>query len=329
VARDDRHICHRRAPVRRALSLLIAAFVLGAAAPAAAQTPGAYYLELTKGLRFRGVTAAATPGLSPFFGLSVVRNNRLVATRYTRRGRLLMLFDPLPGDIYVIHQNGPLALASYRWDGGPSIIGPCARTREIAGFAPGMTAERGGTFSFLPGRYSPRREAGGRIVPRPEGGYAALLPAPLVVGNLVYAVASQSVPNLFVRVSVEAAVTGPCRDVTAPFGRLLSIAAIRLRTLLSRGLLMRVRVDEPGRIVQRLYALRSGGGARGAQRRTTLIGTKRVTARRAGTVRVRIRLTRRGRRAARRARRLQVRTTLADAAGNTRVVPSRTVRLRR
>jgi len=302
------------------------AFLLAAAAPAAApaQVAAPYYLELNDGLRYKGLSAVAAPGTPGTFSVSVFRASGFVTGGGTRRGRVQLFFDPAPGDTVIFHGSGREPLATFQWDGSPVVTSACVGSFVMSGTTGGMTIERAGRFTFLPGRYSPRREEAGQISPGAGETFTSALTTPLRLGDLVYAVAYTYVPNLFVRTAVEAPVSPVCPDRLAPSGRILPIAALRRATVLRRGVRARIRLDEAARISTRLYAVRTR--RRGGRTRTArvLVGTARRTATRAGTSRVRIKVRR-----TRRAMRLEVRATVRDAAGNSRTLRRRSVRVRR
>lgn len=127
-------------------------------------------------------------------------------------------------------------------------------------------------------------------------------------------------------------------DTIAPTLRVALRRSYRIRSVLRRGILFRARVNEPGRLVARLFvtrrtARRLGIVSRRFRKRIATIGLKKVRVSRAGTVRVRVRLTRRARRALRRHRRVRrvttrMRVRAQDRSGNGRLV-SRRVILRR
>lgn len=312
------------------LALALLAVSLTAAPAAQAQALAPYYLEITDGLRYKGVTVTSSAGRGGFFGVSVFRGGTgFVGSRYTRRGRVQLLFDPMPGDAIFVHQQTPTPLAQYTWDGSPFLAGACQGDRVLRGAATGMKAERAGTFTFLPGRYSPRNEESGRLSSGSGGVFTSSLEVPLRAGQLVYAVASGFFPNLLVRAAVEQRLAPACTDKSAPVGSVAVPSAVRRSTLLERGLRSRVRIDEAGRVVVRLYAIRSSRGGRAAQSRGTLISTARRTLGAAGTAGIKSKVTRRGRRAARVASRIEVRVTVTDRAGNSRRLGTKRIRLRR
>jgi hypothetical protein len=319
--------------MHRFLAVLFGFAALAAAAPAlaTAQVAAPYYLELNDGLRYKGLSAVALPGTPGTFGVSVFRATGFVTGRGTHRGRVQLFFDPAPGDTVIFHGSGREPLAVFQWDGSPVVTSACVGSRVVSGTAAGMTIERAGRFTFLPGRYSPRREEAGQLAAGPGGAFTSTLTTPLRLRDLVYAVAFAHVPNLFVRTAVEAPVSPVCPDRVAPRGRILPIAALRRATVLRRGVRARIRLDEAARISTRLYAVRtrrSGGRTRTSR---VLVGTAQRTTARAGTsrVRIKVRRTRRARRAVRRAMRLEVRATVRDASGNRRTLRRRSVRLRR
>ena len=314
---------------RSILALLVLTLALAAAPPAQAQGLAPYYLEITDGLRYKGVTVTSSVGTSGFFGVSVARGTGFVASRYSRRGRVQLLFDPMPGDMIFVHQQTPTPLAQFRWDGTPFLAEACQGDRALRGAAAGMKVERAGTFTFLPGRYAPRNEESGRISTGAGGVFTSTLESPLRAGQLVYAVASGFFPNLFVRAAVEQRLAATCTDKSAPVGRVLVPSAVRRSALLERGLRSRVRIDEAGRVLVRLYAIRSSRRGRSAQTRGTLISTTRRTLRSAGTATVRSKVNRRGRRTVRAATRIEVRVTATDRAGNSRRLATKRIRLRR
>jgi hypothetical protein len=307
----------------RRLLLTAALGALLLPAQAHAQTAAPYYLELNDGLRYKGLVAVAGPGTSRTFGVFVVRGTAPVASRSTRRGRIRLFFDPMPGDTILV-SSGPALVAQYVWDGSPAVTKACAGARALAGTAGAMAVERAGTFTFAPGRYSPRAEQSGRLARQAGGGFTATLATPVRRGALVYAVASAFVPNLFVRTAAEAPADARC---VPPSGSVLPVAAASRRALLQRGLTVRVRSGQAGRALVRLYAVQPV--RRGRRARRTLVATVRRTSTAAATTRLRLKVARRGRPAVRRARRLEIRATLTDVVGISRALPRRSVRLRR
>jgi hypothetical protein len=318
----------------RSLALaLVALLGLAVAAPSAAQAQETTYLDIADGLPPRQGLGVATQTPRPVSFL-VYRGSLVVARGYSRKGRSFVAFNPQPGDVFLVSGRDNAPLPAFTWDGSPVYDGlPCAGARTFTGrrTGQGVSLAAAGTFVAGPGRYAPRNEERGIVtVPSPTT-FAVELAAPLRAGQMTFASATQTLPGLFIRTTVEAPVGAPCPDVTPPVARLLRVRAIVLRSLLARGLPVGTSVSEPALVEHRVYALRSSRRARGAQARRTLVGVRRVQARRAGTVRTNVRLTARGKRTVRRLARprLQVVTRVRDAAGNRRTLPARRVTVRR
>jgi hypothetical protein len=139
-----------------------------------------------------------------------------------------------------------------------------------------------------------------------------------------------------------APLAAPVKDLLPPGARLALAAALRrpaaaYRALLRGRFAVRVSVTEPGLVRQTLY-LDDGArlpaataAARRAARRPAVLGAGRAAAARPGDVEVTVKLSKNGRRALGRRRRVKVAlvTVVTDAAGNARVLAPRRLTLTR
>lgn len=246
------------------------------------------------------------------------------------------------GDVITIERPVGTVVDTFAFDGTPTAT-PCAGAQTLQG---GRGPDARLTLRVLDPAgtgSSPVRQRGILSAPSPTT-YAAIFPAPLVLGQRVRAVMKYVATSERYVVSNLTAPVGSCvpaaaPDTTRPTGTLLKLSAKKLRTairaLLKGTFSSQVRVSEPSRVAQTLVAadgtLPAKAAAAKKGRKATVIAKGKATARKAGTVTVRLKPTAAGKKKLKRAKRitLVLITTLTDGAGNTRTLKATRLTARR
>lgn len=242
--------------------------------------------------------------------LTVTRGGAVIAAQL---GSPLRVPALQPGDVITVSSRTITFRRTF--DGQPAITRACVGSKRFLGTRVGSQAafESAGTYAAgaeMP--YGPRRpfSSAGRLGTSDARSMEILLDEPLRAGTAVFlATVIQDGADAYSS-TASARVNAGCRDVVNPPPVKLGLVGSRrragLRSVRRGSLSVKVRVPAAGPLTATLLLRGKGPASR------RLLARGRVTARKAGTVTVRLRSTKRGRRLAARRTRLTTSITLAQ-----------------
>lgn len=294
--------------------------------------------------------------------VSIIHNNILVARQTDSNGNAYLDQVPQPGDVVTLESPAGTLVASVVYDGLPSLDPKvCAGSINFSGQRSADDPVEGGYYSLVShtnpyGETSWRRTGWGQAQVTSLSGatFAGNFLAPLSIGQTVWASEAYTTKlageATFTYSSETQRPVGACpvppppppppAPAPAPAlqGSLLKLVAPSIRALMHSGLMDQVAINQPGTVVEDLYA-RGGRLPAYASRhrhgkhhpKPLLLARGSGTAGAPGSLWVRLRLTPQGRRALRHARSVHavLITTLHSSSGATLNLPRRTLWLHR
>jgi len=319
-----------------------------AALPAVAAAESFYGLSVSEGSTFSGFSVADTSGFAEATPahearVTITRAGVRVAETPSGEGSFpFMTQIPQAGDILTLESPPGTTISSVTYDGLPTMDATvCAGSANFSGQrSPGTT---------LTGRYT----AEGYGAPEgfvfaaqsPASAFAAIFPAALKSGETVYAEEEResalAAGSSFSYYSSNARAVGACAAAAQPAaavpvasvlppalplltGTVLKLSHTTIAKLLKSGWLVEVSINQPGTVTQDLYMV-SGKLPAFASRKqarkqppAVLVARGATTVKKAGTVKVLVRVTSKGRRALKHAKsvKLVLITTLRSASGH-------------
>lgn len=290
---------------RTLLTLVVGAIALSACAPAA-------HARAIIGVD-RTLTSTWVSGWTEESGprtLSVTRGGTVIAAR---TGSSLRVSALQPGDTITVSSRTITFRRTF--DGQPTITRACAGSTRFLGTRAGDFASYESSGTYAPGAdtpYGPRRPFSfpGRLGTSSATSMEILFDAPLKAGTAVFlATVIQDGANAYSS-TASARVNAGCKDAANPLPVKLGLVGARtragLRSLRRGALSIKVRVPAAGPVTGTLLLTGKGPASR------RLLARGRVTARKAGTVTIRLRSTKLGRRVAARRKRVKTSVTVAQ-----------------
>jgi hypothetical protein len=328
--------------------LALLALGVGPAVATAAKAPE-YSISIVEGESTLPEEALAHTGAGVDHGaqavLSIIRGGTVVA-RSTGTGGAWMSQVPLPGDVVTLESPVGVTVGAVVYDGLPSIDPTvCAGSANFSGQRTGVDPVEGGYYTLVPQTpYSPHKVGQGQaqVTGLSGSAYGGSFLTPLAIGQTVFASESLqtqlSTGAVFTYYSENDRPVGVCPVPPLPppppppppalQGSIFKLAKTSIHKFLKSGWLDQVTINQPGTVVQDLYlqdgklpAFASANKGRRAARKVVppaqLVARGSTTATSAGTVKVLIRATAKGRRllSHRGQARLVLITTLRSATG--------------
>jgi hypothetical protein len=355
----------RRIGLAACVSFLALLAICAFAAPVWASAPPKYTLEITEGeTTLPEYPILSTSGRVEHTGsgsvaVSITHGGIVVAKSAGEEGGAWMSQVPQVGDVVSLESPVGTTVGAVVYDGLPSIDPTvCAGSPNFSGQnSPGETV-RGGYFTEMQNPYREEERAGrGRAQVTILSGtsFGGSFLSPLAFGQTVYAEESLETPlagdAVFDYSSLNERPVGACPAPPPPplppppppaLQGLLKFTRTTIHRLLTHGWLDQVTINQPGTVIQDLYlqggtlpTFASFAGVHGHRHKrkppALLLAHGSATAKTAGTVNVLIRVTTKGRRALRHARRVHavLITTLRSTSGAKLSLGRRSVLLKR